>query len=161
GDDVLDHGVEGAAEGLVVDGLEGEGDGLGPLVDVGVGVDGAALGSGGAAFEAEKVVHAAMVEELLPHGGDAGTGVGEAAFGPEAGLDGDGVYGGVAEPGVRGVLEVQDGLVFPVGQRPGGGGCGRGEEVAGAGERGEVRRSGEAGGCSGCGGGEEAAARWL
>ena len=114
GHHVANHGGGGLAQLRLVGGLQREADGLGPLVDVGVGVDGTLLRRAGLAFEAQEVVHAAVREQLVAHGGDAGVEIGLAALRPEAVLDGDRSDRNAFQLGVRRAGKIEDAGVFPI-----------------------------------------------
>ena len=113
GDHFTDHFEGRGAELRMVGGLQSEADSLGPFVDIGVRVDGADLGRGRFAFEAEEVVHAAVVDQLVVHRGNAGFEVGDAALRPEALLNFDSANGNCFELGVGRPGDIDDTGVFP------------------------------------------------
>ena len=70
GDNLANHLFTVPAQFWQRSGLQREPHSFQPLVNVGIGVDGPALGGGGFSLQAEEIVHAAMVDQFLPHARD-------------------------------------------------------------------------------------------
>lgn len=93
--------------------MEGEADGFGPFIYVGIREHGAVLLGVALAGEAAEVVHAAVGLEQVVHGGDAASDVDFAARAPETLFDGDRVNRNVAQLGVRRLDEILNRLIAP------------------------------------------------
>src|SRR6266446_2443151 len=101
GDDIIDEFLRHGANRWTITGLQSEASGLGPFVNVGIGINRAALSTFAFIKEAAKIGHAAVGLEQIVHSGNAVGEVGFAPLTPKTASDGYGVHGNVAQLCVR------------------------------------------------------------
>ena len=113
GDNLVNHFLHGGAKLWTVARLQHEARGLNPLVNIGVGIYGPALGGRTFPRQAAKIVHAAVRLQQIVHAGNALVDVSLAPLRPEAALDGDRVHRNISQLGVRRFGKILDPLVLP------------------------------------------------